>query len=303
MKRMISFILLLLMLCTVGCSKKEKPSYTVLNVTYDKSKPQREMWILVDADITERGLRSVLKDIAKIYSRMPNLSIYAYTSRYRYRYRKHVATFNRIDGVDRGILLCMWRREAAEATDIAILIEYLKAYSEKDLVEDAKLIIEKLREIGTPAIPALIEAMKDKDRNVQLRATTALGEMGAIAIPALLEALEDEDASVRGHAALALGVCSVKDVGILDMGVVTDPKVVPALIEALKDKDWNVRWSAVVALGWLKDKGAVPALEEALYDRDPYVRAQASVSLNQIKSEEEILRHFGEFLKEKRQSK
>ena len=49
------------------------------------------------------------------------------------------------------------------------------------------------------AIPALIEALKDKEWNVRLRAAEALKKIGPkaeSAVPALIEALNDEDVHV-----------------------------------------------------------------------------------------------------------
>jgi HEAT repeat protein len=55
------------------------------------------------------------------------------------------------------------------------------------------------------ALPALLEAFKDKKASVRARAADALGQHRAeAALPALLEALKDKDASVRARAADSL---------------------------------------------------------------------------------------------------
>jgi HEAT repeat protein len=62
--------------------------------------------------------------------------------------------------------------------------------------------------IGPAAVPALIEALKDKDRNVRRAAALALGKIGPAtkdAVPALIEALKDKESYVRSAAAWALG--------------------------------------------------------------------------------------------------
>jgi HEAT repeat protein len=64
-----------------------------------------------------------------------------------------------------------------------------------------------LGRIGSPAVPALIAALKDERGDVRRVAAWELGRMGAPAvdaIPALLATLTDEDGEVRVAAAEAL---------------------------------------------------------------------------------------------------
>ena len=58
-----------------------------------------------------------------------------------------------------------------------------------------------------PAIPALIEALKDSDTNVRMRAAYSIASIGAdeSAVPVLIECLKDEHREVRIAAAYALG--------------------------------------------------------------------------------------------------
>jgi len=61
---------------------------------------------------------------------------------------------------------------------------------------------------GAPAVPALIEALRDPSRAVREGAAHALGDIGARAAPAveaLIVAFEDPDDFVRWKAARALG--------------------------------------------------------------------------------------------------
>jgi len=68
--------------------------------------------------------------------------------------------------------------------------------------------IKTLSEIGEPAIPALITALKDKSWLVRSFAVEALGKIGGSkAVPALIDALNDEDEDVRNMAAWEL--CSI----------------------------------------------------------------------------------------------
>ena len=136
--------------------------------------------------------------------------------------------------------------------------------------------IDVLKKCGSPAVSALIAALKDKDEVVRINAATALGSMdaeAASAVPALTEALKDKNERVRSSAAYALESIGAEAVS-----------VVPALTEALKDKDEVVRDSAASALGSMGAfaTSAVPALTEALKDKDEGVRGSAARALSRI---------------------
>jgi HEAT repeat protein len=128
---------------------------------------------------------------------------------------------------------------------------------------------EALVKIGTPAVPALIQALGDSDSAVRCAAAWALGDLGdPQAMPALIQALEDLDEAVRRAAAKALG----------DLG---DPQAIPALIKALRDRSENVRRAAAEALGKLGDPQAMPALIQALRDSGWDVRRAAAEALGE----------------------
>jgi HEAT repeat protein len=117
------------------------------------------------------------------------------------------------------------------------------------------------------AIPALIQALQDEDRDVRQAAAEALGQIGdPQAIPALIQALQDEDRDVRQAAAEALGQ-------------IGDPQAIPALIQALQDKEGWVRRAAAQALGEIGDRQAIPDLIQALQDEDSDVRQAAAWAL------------------------
>jgi hypothetical protein len=97
--------------------------------------------------------------------------------------------------------------------------------------------VKILSEIGEPAVPPLIAALRDEHESVQMSAATALGKIGEpakAAVPALVEALDDKSAKVRGWATWALGR-------------IGEPSV-PMLIELIGDEDTELRRSAVSAL-------------------------------------------------------
>ncbi|HPP52681.1 MAG TPA: HEAT repeat domain-containing protein, partial [Thermoguttaceae bacterium] len=119
------------------------------------------------------------------------------------------------------------------------------------------------------SIPALREALKDQDWHVREAAAEALVKLGPPSIPALREALKDQHSDVRHAAAKALG----------NLG---DHESIPALREALKDQDWHVRGIAAEVLGKLGDRESIPALREALKDEELSVRNAAAKALGKL---------------------
>jgi HEAT repeat protein len=125
----------------------------------------------------------------------------------------------------------------------------------------------------------LVSLLKDSNRDVRLRAITALGDIGGEirrVLPALHAALReaalnDGDEGVRAEAVRALlraGPQSTTEVG--------------ALVDSLHSNIDIVRFHAAIALGNLGTAGrpAVPGLiRAALWDEDPAVRLVASMAL------------------------
>ena len=158
-----------------------------------------------------------------------------------------------------------------------------------------------LQELGTKAIPGLIQLLKNKDsffrkqtwrhvprlplrlrQNIARRfpppqadvvreaAARSLGRLGTnatVAIPALSRALQDTQGRVCWEAAKALGALG-KD-------------SVPVLTQALDAKDARVRLAAVCALGQMGPEAdaAVPSLVRSLSDPDRVIQNSAAYSL------------------------
>jgi HEAT repeats len=129
------------------------------------------------------------------------------------------------------------------------------------------------------AVESLLSLLKDINRDVRLRAITALGDLGGEirrVLPALHAALRhaalnDGDDGVRaeaGRALLRAGPQSTTEVG--------------ALVDSLHSEIDIVRFHAAIALGSLGAAGrpAVPGLiRAALWDEDSAVRLVASMAL------------------------
>ena len=86
------------------------------------------------------------------------------------------------------------------------LIEDLKSPQERDRIIAVRLLPQRKGD-AAQVVPALIEALKDKDSDVRRSAAIGLGSFGEQAkdaIPALQAAQRDRDARVREAAGIAL---------------------------------------------------------------------------------------------------
>lgn len=107
----------------------------------------------------------------------------------------------------------------------------------------------KMGKRAAPAVPFLIDALKDEDKDVRKNAACALGEIkDPRAIEPLIAALKDKDDNLRRRVPIALGK-------------IKDSRAIEPLIVALKDKDNGVREIAAEALKEItgKDFGQDPA--------------------------------------------
>jgi HEAT repeat protein len=140
---------------------------------------------------------------------------------------------------------------------------------------------QALAAMGTKAVPALVEALKDEDPIRRRRAAAVLGQIGGrarSAVPALTESLKDP--AVRQAAARALPR--------IDIG--TDNTVALVLVEGVDDPDPETARLAAAALEDLGDVGvrallrvrsvaAVPILIRALGSPDAGKRRDAAFGL------------------------
>jgi len=118
-------------------------------------------------------------------------------------------------------------------------------------------------------IHGLINALMNKDLDIQWKAAEALGEMGPDGTNHLLIALQSRNKHVR------LGVTEA-------LGEIKAREAVEPLMHALHDPDNEVRWEAALALGEIGDDRAIPALVERLKDSDRFVRYGAAVALDKF---------------------
>jgi HEAT repeat protein len=122
------------------------------------------------------------------------------------------------------------------------------------------------------SLPALAEALKDKDPRVRAKAAFAIGlhdhEKSERYAGALIACLRDENADVRERAAFALG----------DIGTGPEAKAaIPFLLAARTDPEAKVRATVLGTLGGIapSDPEVAKALLAALNDPDPKCRFAA----------------------------
>jgi HEAT repeat protein len=142
---------------------------------------------------------------------------------------------------------------------------------------------EVLVSIGSPAVPELIEALRQPERQVRLGAAETLRLIeppAKNAIPALIAALYDDDPMVRTKIVLSLGNITLR--------TNYDEKAIGAVSKMLGDGNHEVRESAAFALGSqlfccypdnLASHSAVLALIGATKSKDAHLRIAAARGL------------------------
>ena len=179
------------------------------------------------------------------------------------------------------------------AKDIAGLI---KALHSDDLTTQSE-VAKALGSLGPPAIDALIQELKKKDKDHQLVIIKALSEIrDPTPVPLLIDLLKDENSEVRWGATIALG-----EIG--------DKRSIDPLVMSLRDYDKYVRYGAALSLemlGWnppgdeekafffvgkqnwkevaSMGDSAIPALANILHDRHNSVRIKAVDILGELRS-------------------
>lgn len=119
------------------------------------------------------------------------------------------------------------------------------------------------------AVPALIEALSDKDEWVRFGAMIVLAKMGEPAVKPLIDVLMHPNRVVRESAAETLGR-------------IGDRRAVEFLAPLLNDTHDGVRCQAAVALGRMGDARAVGQLIAVLHNPASDIRTKAIKALGQI---------------------
>lgn len=135
----------------------------------------------------------------------------------------------------------------------------------------AEKSIQKLVEIGRPAIPLLMNAVQSgenpKIRKWSLQAIGAIGDRRGA--PLLIEALSDPKMTIRLHAIKGLARMKYK-------------KAAKEIAKLLKDNSGGVRVNALYALAVLKDYSVESSICRALGDEKWYVRQAAATACGEL---------------------
>jgi HEAT repeat protein len=168
--------------------------------------------------------------------------------------------------------------------------------------------IEGLAKLGAdaqPAIPDLIDALHDPNKNVREAAAAALPKLGPKVAAPLGAALRDKNAEARFLAAMTLaevGPAAKEAVSDLIWSVKFQPELrvaatvalgeigkpaIPEIVRLFPEKDAQIRYHALWALANIGRDAldAVPDFLPLLSDKDVSVRAKALYALMRIKPE------------------
>lgn len=193
---------------------------------------------------------------------------------------------------------------AAAATALGVLANADGLRPLQDAVDgdaEAAVRVAAAAALGTlnnpRAIPALLRALKDGQREVRTAAVEALGKLGEPALNPLLEAARGDDAVVRQGADRALGRLAekfagdlasedkgVREAAVTALGRIGRPDKVQAILPLLRDAEPKVRLAAARALERLPAQAARPALKSRMREEaeDEGVRLAAAVALGKL---------------------
>ncbi len=171
------------------------------------------------------------------------------------------------DGWGRGTYYTVYRNDETGKLDVG-LMEHSNLHENSPYT--SRVAAEALSQIGKPAVPALIAALKHSSHETRLHAVQCLWDIkDARAFQPLIEAMATQDGNMRVRAVQALIA--------LD-----DPRTFDAMADALKDENIYTRQAAAKAFELLRDSRAFEALIPALNDKDREVKIAAASALAYI---------------------
>ncbi|MBN1672353.1 MAG: HEAT repeat domain-containing protein [Kiritimatiellae bacterium] len=186
---------------------------------------------------------------------------------------------------------------------VPALVDALRRDPDSEVRSESARALANFASAPDRIVPALAEALGDKDDRVRAHGSATLAKVGEPAVPALLKALEHPLPKARVWAARALGKIGAPARGAVP-GIAKilkqtdrdarlaavqaldqlDPQCracLPDLVAALGDPDMLVR-DAVVTLAAKAGKDAVPRLRAALRDPNAGIRCGAASALGKI---------------------
>jgi HEAT repeat protein len=192
--------------------------------------------------------------------------------------------------------------DSGQDYEVARLISVI--LSEPEDCRESRKAVERLVEIGEPAVNPLIQALSPSSDGTEFL-IEALGKIrDTRAVDYLVSYLRHDSYEIRDAAATALGqigdtriieplIKSIRNLPESQLIFTTVNGVyktlarlgTPAfgpLVACLKDEDDGVRWMSASALGEMRDARAVDPLIDTLTDTDPFIRSAAVTSHCQI---------------------
>ena len=163
-----------------------------------------------------------------------------------------------------------------ELKDKRVVSSLIEALKEEKNSYVRETCVESLGKIGEKTtIPFLISLLTDKDPQVRIEASLALGKMKAVrAVKSLCNNLSAKNAGVRWAAVRAIGAIKNAKAAVIPL---------ISLIDEEKEKESNIRDWAAWALGEIGDTRAIKPLVIALKkDKSPDVRQEAELALEEI---------------------
>jgi HEAT repeat protein len=196
-----------------------------------------------------------------------------------------------------------------------VIVQALRAYGDGD--EDDWKVVEAgkkgLRKIGPDAVPLLVEELKKgaaRGRRFALGGLAEVGTEAAEALPAVVEAVKDRDATVRAAALSALDLIDREGehvAAVADLLAAGEPPVVDHALNYLAGRGAKAKAAAPKILAFIRHGRAsgrraqainalrqieadvdvvLPALIEALGDENARVREHAAFAFQDLKLEE-----------------
>lgn len=168
----------------------------------------------------------------------------------------------------------LWRKGKLTKEEVTPALREALRYADRDVNRRAAYVFANMGDGSEDVVRLLAEGLKDADEHVREESVKALGNVREGAervVPHLIEALKDRD---DARSALT------------SLGRAAEGATVPRLGEALRDPNEDVRWRAAYVLGALGvgAKAAVPQLTEALKDPDKRVRLGVTYALGGAES-------------------
>jgi bilin biosynthesis protein len=159
---------------------------------------------------------------------------------------------------------------------VAVLVKQMQS----NYFPDYQEAVKEAAAMGSPAVPALVKALKNRDERVRCGAAKALGDIGdPAAVKALVKKLKD-----KGRFNVFEGVRTIHSEQVCcnaarALGKIGDDSAYEHLVKKLTEFNDDMRAAAAGGLGDLKDERAIWPLVDRMRDRSYGVRIEAQDAL------------------------